>query len=38
MAAKESTELHRLARAMCSVDLAESQWTQVSGDSESLYL
>jgi len=23
-------ELHKLARAMCSIDLAESQWTQVS--------
>lgn len=26
----QMAELHKLARAMCSIDLAESQWTQVS--------
>lgn len=34
MAAQDSAELHKLARAMCSVDLTESQWTQVSWPSQ----
>lgn len=33
---KKMVDLHRLAQAMCSMDLVESHWTQVSYSKELL--